>query len=113
MLSFSLDFLFPKMIKFVLLIFRESLLTANQMFNLSSSLDTVFDRFKMLTSEQNIFVSSANRTNLRIFETLQISFIYNMNREGPRIEPWGTPHDIFIRFELKLSKETNCFLLDK
>jgi hypothetical protein len=32
-------------------------------------------------------------------ETLQRSLIYNKNKSGPRIEPWGTPHWILLDME--------------
>ena len=38
-----------------------------------------------------MFISSANRINLRIAEELEVSFMYNKNNNGPNIEPCGTP----------------------
>ena len=49
-----------------------------------------------------ILVSSAKSTNFSSFETLQISLIYRRNNWGPRIEPWGTPQEIFNKSGLKL-----------
>ena len=41
-------------------------------------------------------VSSAyNKVNNNL-ETLRMSFIYKINRRGPRLEPWGTPHLTYI-----------------
>ena len=42
--------------------------------------------------KKTTFVSSANKTSSNTLEVLQISFIYNKNSSGPKIEPCGTPH---------------------
>ncbi len=40
----------------------------------------------------NTLVSSANRLNFALFETLHMSFIYRRNSKGPNTDPWGTPN---------------------
>ena len=37
-------------------------------------------------------VSSAYNKVDNNLETLHMSLIYIINKKGPRIEPWGTPH---------------------
>ena len=42
-------------------------------------------------------MSSANSTGFKTVDTLTISFyIYNIQSNGPNIDPCGTPHIIFI-----------------
>ena len=48
----------------------------------------------------NMLVSSANKTDFNIVETLHMSFTYSINKAGPRIEHCGTPHDTFNCSEL-------------
>ena len=64
----------------------------NHVFSLSSSVLTTLFRFFTFASEYKIFVSSANNTNLRIFDTLHISLMYKMNNLGPSTEglDWTT-----------------------
>ena len=40
------------------------------------------------------FVSSAKRFALVVSKQLGRSLMYNRNKIGPRLEPWGTPHFI-------------------
>ena len=57
-------------------------------------------RLCMFESEYKILVSSlssANKINLRSFDTLQMSLIYKINSLGPTTEPCGTPHEICIK----------------
>ena len=70
---------------------NDSLFMMNHVFSLSRSvlgLTTLF-RFFTFASEYKIFVSSANNTNLRSFDTLHISLMYKMNNLGPSTEPRG------------------------
>ena len=39
-----------------------------------------------------MLVSSAKRQNLNLFEHFWISVTYSKKSNGPRIDPWGTPH---------------------
>ena len=48
----------------------------------------------------NSLVSSANKIDFNVVDTLHMSFTYSINRAGPRIEPCGTPHDTFNCSEL-------------
>ncbi len=47
-----------------------------------------------------IVVSSANKTNWSTLVVCMISFTYNMNNNGPKIDPCGTSHVIFLYFDL-------------
>ena len=44
-------------------------------------------RLCMFESEYKILVSSANKINLRSFDTLQMSLIYKIKSLGPSTEP--------------------------
>ena len=37
-------------------------------------------------------VSSAYIIAKKMSDTLQMSFMYKINKRGPNIEPWGSPH---------------------
>ena len=39
-----------------------------------------------------------------------MSLIYKRNRQGPRIEPYGTPALTEVQMELAPGKTTHCFL---
>ena len=45
-----------------------------------------------LNPSQVRFVSSAKRFALVVSKQLGRSLMYNRNKIGPRLEPWGTPH---------------------
>ena len=48
-----------------------------------------------------MLVSSANKIDFNVVDTLlHMSFIYSINKAGPRIEPCGTSHDTFNCSEL-------------
>ena len=70
---------------------RDSLFAANQNFSFAYSLLTFIFNSATSVPEQKKFVSSANNTLFNIFDTLPISFEYNRNKVGPKIEPCGTP----------------------
>ena len=53
-----------------------------------------------------MLVSSANNINSTKSDTLLKSLMYNKNNNGPRIDPWGTPHEINLENELE---NTLCF----
>lgn len=44
--------------------------------------------------QQNKFLSSANKTNFRNLNTLQILLMYNITNYGLSTEPCGAPHDL-------------------
>lgn len=46
--------------------------------------------------QQNKFLSSANKTNFRNLNTLQILLMYNITNYGLSTEPCGAPHDLYI-----------------
>ena len=62
-----------------------------------------------------MLVSSANNINFNSLEQLGRSFIYIIkNNNGPRIEPWGTPHvtlngsdNIFVYITCEFGHENN------
>ena len=41
-------------------------------------------------------MSSAYRDGVEYFKESGISFMYNRNNKGPKIDPCGTPHFIFL-----------------
>ena len=75
--------------------FSDNLFAENHMWIFSNSAFITLRSLSKSLSQQNIFVSSANKINLNIFETLQISLMYLINNFGPKIEPCGTPQDTF------------------
>ena len=63
--------------------------------------------------EMNKLESSANN-NANIFvETCARSFMYNKNRSGPNIEPWGTPHVIRCLLDCTSLNSTYCSISEK
>ena len=82
--------------KFVLEIFNDNLFTFNHTFSFISSLFTVFSISRSFDDSKNIFVSSANRKNLSFFDIFGKSLIYKRNKSGPRTEPCGTLHVIYL-----------------
>ena len=91
---------YQKNMELVLVTFSDNLFAENHMWIFSNSaLITLISLFKSL-SQQRLFVSSANKINLNILETLQMSLMYIINNFGPKIEPCGTPHDTFSVSEL-------------
>ena len=82
----------------------------NHVFSLSSSVLTTLFRFFTFASEYKIFVSSANNTNLRNFDTLHISLMYKMDNLGRSTEPCGIPHETPRALDEESHIFTNCFL---
>ena len=81
----------------------------NHVFSLSSSVLTTWFKFFTFAAEYKIFVSSANNTNLRVFDILHISLMYKMNNLGPSSEPCGTPHETPRALDEESHIFTNCF----
>ena len=77
--------------KFVLLVFNESLLILNQVENLCSCIFTSWIRVLKHVCEWNRFVPSAG---FIISETCSMSFMYKIKSSGPNINPCGTPQEI-------------------
>ena len=78
--------------KFVLLLFIDNLLATHQWYNLSkSSFASIITSFK-LNPYDNKEVSSANSLTALHPTALYISLMYNKKNNGPRTDPWGTPH---------------------
>ena len=80
----------------ILAILRDNLLIENYNCNLYSSLHTIFSSCFISLAEQKMFVSSANKINCTILETLHMSLIYRINSFGPSIDPCGTPRVILL-----------------
>ena len=47
-----------------------------------------------------MLISSANKIYCNVSEARVISFIYTRNNNGPRMDPWGTPHPIVFKSDL-------------
>ena len=108
-------------------IFTPSIIRFNDLYGLSqaslldfihsatawSSWFRISSRSLRFLCEQYILVSSANKWKLSSFEVFGKSLIYNKNRRGPRMDPWGTPQVIERESELWPFILTNCSLLDK
>ena len=45
--------------------------------------------------DMNILVSSANKTDRLVVDTVVKSLMYNKNNNGPKIDSCGTPHFTF------------------
>ncbi len=78
----------------------------NSLFNDSFLVSSLF-RFVMSV------VSSAKCMNLNNSLEWAMSFIYIMNKRGPKMEPWGTPIKISVFLDNVSPYWTNCFLFDK
>lgn len=74
--------------------FNEHLFLSNHRLNLDISVLTFIKSFSRLSSEQQLLVSPANKTNFISRKTLHRSFIYNISSLGPNTDPCGTPHDL-------------------
>ena len=57
----------------------------------------------------NKFESSAKKIGIVYLQTLARSFIYTKNNKGPKMDPWGTPHLMFINLYCSLLYVTYCF----
>ena len=55
-----------------------------------------------------MFVLSANKTYLNLLETFTKSFIWELTRIGPKIDPCGTTQVICSLWDTVVPKETNC-----
>ena len=94
---------------FVFEILKEILLALNQV---STSLNTSFivsERYYILNSGINKFVSSADPVSVSLFELLKRSFIYMRCKSSSRMEPCSTPQVIlqYMVF-LVFPSDTNC-----
>ena len=74
-------------IKLVFDICKDNLFAINHELNLSSSLETVLHISEISLPVYKKFVSSANIMHFIKDETVCMSFIYNINKIGPKIEP--------------------------
>lgn len=84
-------------INLVFCTFKESLLTESHSNIFDSYIFISFDKVDGSALFINIFsgldnvVSSAYKMKLNVLLAVGKSFIYIMNKSGPRIDPWGTP----------------------
>ena len=94
---------------FPLEIFKEKLLTLNQVATFLSSSFIVSKRFAILGSEINKSVSSANITGVSLLEFLKRSLIYMRSKSGSRMEPCIAPQ-VLLRHMLfsYLPSDANC-----
>jgi len=93
--------------------FNDNLFILNQDLSLTISFSMLLDYVIKLSPEQKKFVSSANKTKCKIFETSQMSLIYKIKSLGAKTELCGTPHSIIIYSDTQPAKCTYCCLLHK
>ena len=87
--------------------FIDRILALSQVEILCNSLFNIVDKEYKSFSAQKMLVSSANNINSAKSDTLLKSLMYNKNNNGPRIDPWGTPHEINLEDELATLNSTN------
>ena len=102
-----------KSIKWVLSMLSDSLLACIQDCTSLSSLFKVLTRMWGLRCVRNKLESSAKHMNESVCEEFWRSFIYKMNNNWPKREPWGTPHEIDFSSDSWPLILTNCFLFVK
>jgi len=73
---------------------RDNLFALNQSAIMISSEFIISIRWSRDLWDKKIFVSSANKMYLMSREVVDRSFMYSDNKNGPSIEPWGTPQVI-------------------
>ena len=71
----NFEYFLPETIKFVLLMFKDSLFIANHVWSLPNSIDIFLLNSSRLLPVQNILVSLANIIKSRTLEILQISLM--------------------------------------
>ena len=91
---------FLNIMKWVFFTFKDNLLMFNQSMIFIISLFICSISLSRHFPERNRFESSANKRRNKTSETLDRSLICSRNNNGPRVDPWGTPHAIFLRLEL-------------
>ena len=91
---------FLNIMKWVFFKFKDNLLMFNQSIIFFISFFICSITLSGHLPERNRFESSAKRRRNKTSETLDRSLIYNRNNNGPRMDPWGTPHVTFLRLEL-------------
>ena len=82
--------------------FKDNLLAANQITTLFNSQSIHCTNSSIFLPFKNILVLFANRIGNRMSDTLQITFMYNKKKRGPKIEPCGTPQVICFSSDLVL-----------
>ena len=85
-------FLLENIMKWVFLIFRDSLFAFNHKEISFNSSFNVFIIKSLSLPLMNRLLSSANSIGNVFLHTVAWSFIYMRNKSGPNIDPCGTPH---------------------
>ena len=81
----------------------------------------IFDKSVFISSSMSLrllpllnkFVSSANNIEVVEEHIFPRSFMYNKNNNGPKIDPWGTPHVILFTWDDTPLYVTYYLRLDK
>ena len=102
-----------KTIALVLFTLSESLFAFSQLWKFANSVFN--DSFRVSSFFRFVMsvVSSAKFMNLNNSLEWTMSFIYIINRRGPKMEPWRTPIKISVFCDSISPYWTNCFLFDK
>ena len=90
----------------------DNLFTLNHWVNLFNSLFYCTNQSNMIFIWIKILMSSAKIMKCNKSDTLNISLMYNINNEGPRIDPCGTPQRMFRLLDLPSWNWTYYNLLD-
>ena len=99
-----------KIMKFDFLIFNVSLLAASQTVNFASSVLRIPITSSILLPSMKSLVSSANRIENNLSDTLGRSLMQIKKNSGPKTDPCGTPQVTVFEVDLELFIVTNCYL---
>ena len=99
-----------KIMKFVFFIFNVSFLAASQTVNFASSVLRIPITSSICLPSMKTLVSSANRIENNLSDTLGRSLMQIKKNSGPKTDPCGTPQVIFFEVDLELFILTNCCL---
>ena len=99
-----------KIMKFDFFIFNVSLLTASQTVNFASSVLRIPITSLIFLPSMKTLVSSANRIENNLSDTLGRSLMQIKKNSGPKTDPCGTPQVTDFEVDLELFILTNCCL---
>ena len=99
--------------KWVLSVFKVSLLALNQSMTFIISVFIVLTRSLGSSPDIERFESSANKILNKTLETFARSLMYKRKRSGPKIDPCGIPQVILLSSEFVPAYSTYCSLLFK
>ncbi len=85
-----------KTINLVLQRFKDNLFSSNHFLSFTISFSMLLARVFKSSPEPKKLVLSANHTNCNNFDPSQMSLMYRLKSLGPKTEPCGTPHSMFI-----------------